>query len=293
MKLRPNPTALVRTCDDHTTHGLLEKSNWRGKWETVAAPGVWQVEPSITISRLTPVALHEAKSMQRAIKALCENAQGDKVLEMLVEHGVVDALYDLPCVPVRSAGDIGWFIETGYIRLERVDLETSDASGLIFQGLGHKDFLPRDTRRDALTAMDKIRKAKALAAMEKMQNAKAEEGNAVVDEKIATSHVDGIDWSSLLTEYQYDQSPNRVKVKPVVTTIYGAGHAGKGGLLHVLFNTPGVPVEVFDTKIVRYLINHKWKEFGYDNFVRDLVAFSVMVSKALAFIVMPLPSFLH
>ena len=59
--------------------------------------------------------------------------------------------------------------------------------------------------------------------------------------------------------------------------VCGAGRAGSRGLLHLLVNQPNVPVAVFDTRAVKLLVAHKWREFGKGTFLREVFAFAVQI----------------
>jgi hypothetical protein len=187
--------------------------------------------------------MHEAVNMVACIAALFDIGVGRQAVELLRDHGVVDARYKV------GADEHG----NSYGRVSLAD------AGLV--AVGRKDFVPRVKREDG--KQDVLTSCCAHKGTRK---------SALVD------HGAGIEWSGHghLRFWQYRNSPNRVEVKPVVTQIHGAGHAGHEGLLHVLLR-PGVPVAVFDTKIAKALVEHKWKEFGFKTFRSHAVAFFLMV----------------
>ena len=99
---------------------------------------------------------------------------------------------------------------------------------------------------------------------------------------------EGIDWSDHLRQEQYaDGNPNRVEVKPIVLAVCGSGHAGSRGLLHLLSADSTVPVDVFNTRAVRVLLQHKWNAFGQAMFRRECMTYVVraVAWQALAFMV--------
>ena len=80
-----------------------------------------------------------------------------------------------------------------------------------------------------------------------------------------------------LATYEKLGSSDAVAVKPVVLTICGAGRAAEAGLLHVL-TQERVPVAVFDTRLARLLVQHKWVAFGRRAFRHEVAVFGAMLA---------------
>eukprot|EP01047_Picozoa_sp_COSAG01_P009058 COSAG01_NODE_367_length_18064_cov_23.990315_2_plen_1367_part_00 len=191
--------------------------------------------------RAPSITLPQVPGMVDNLQRMYSSGLGSVATALLREHGVAEAGY----APKGS-----WFGDPE--RCSRVEL-----GSLGMAGAGSEELAPTFTF--------------------KKQRGKKRERWDERTGQYTQDTAEGVDWCQHLKSEQCDYYNNkRIAVKPVVLAVCGAAHAGDQGLLHVL-TQPGVPVTVFDTRITKLLIAHKWQAFGRRMFLADATVFVLML----------------
>jgi hypothetical protein len=188
----------------------------------------------------TSMTLATAPNMIDNFRVLYKRGLGAMVDELMKEHSIIDAAYEVlitqadlaPNGGILSAGSME--LNPTHVKKERVD------QGLILTHFRNKASKVREERQ-GIDWSDFLHK----------------------------TQYHNREISRTSTKYFPD-------VKPQILGVRGAARAGDEGLLAVLVE-PYTPISAFSLKAVEMLINHKWKSFGRTTFFGEVFLFAVRI----------------
>ena len=274
------------------------------------------IVPAILKTNMT---LARAPNMTDNLKRLYKIGLASFATELLRDFGVIDASYELMishadlgnkrCMCTGSMDLVPWHFRPGDHEADKLRVDEFVSETLA--GLNPKPARESDADHEAepgrslaeLEAVAEVALAGDLRkelrfALKKDSEEKKKE--AVLELLISQVREkrDGIDWEHFVkTDKRQHAGGNRrqekkkidsnqIEVKPQVVGVMNAADPAPHGLLHIVCK-PYVPIDAFDNRCLRVLIEYKWQAFGRETFRQEagIFLFRLLIWQFLSFMI--------